>query len=244
MQLVDPFLGPPILRAGLTPALTLANGSRSEAVIGLSLEGCSTSLGYGLVLLTASAANTYGTDYPAVAGEGQTAREDHDAASIRIVYAEELIPRLGVRGQLAGENLKCPRCVRLVHRHIDTSDPSSVHPDVGHQIPAFVNYCYVHRLLDFVSFVFAGGNCLRASASLIDVCSWELWERTRVVRSGTAGMQFHFHRPICCGRGPARLQQIGMSAHGLDTSTDLMVSEIPPSIFHAFTMGVCVLRMG
>jgi hypothetical protein len=66
--------------------------------------------------------------------KGDSAGENHDAAVIRCVDAEELLSWLAVLGRFRRREIEGARRERLVHRDIDTVDPRIVHSNVDHQI--------------------------------------------------------------------------------------------------------------
>lgn len=124
-----------------------------------TLLNCSgAGFGDGVILLSGAAADADGANDLAILAQRNSTGEDHDAAVIGDVNAEELIARLRMRRQVFGRDVEGPGRESFVDGNIDAANPGSVHSNVGHQVAAPVDYGDVHRLTDLLSLLLRGGD--------------------------------------------------------------------------------------
>jgi hypothetical protein len=70
------------------------------------------------------------------------------------VNPEKLSAGLGMRSQILRGNVKGARRVGLLHGNIDAPDPRAVHAHVRDDVAAFIRNRDVHRLANFLRFLF------------------------------------------------------------------------------------------
>jgi hypothetical protein len=90
--------------------------------------------------------------------ERNATREDHHAAVIRNMNPKELFLGLTEFRKFFGRDVKRARRPGLIDRDVNAPNPRTIHPDMRNQIAARVYYRDIHRLLNFPSFLFGGGN--------------------------------------------------------------------------------------
>src|SRR6185437_9974697 len=116
------------------------------------------SFGNGVVLLTRSTAHSHRANNLTIALQRNATSKDHDLAIVRCMDAEKLSARLAMGCEVFRTDIERPRCVSLLDRDIDASQPCAIHANMSDQVAARVRDRDVHRLTDFFGFVFCRSN--------------------------------------------------------------------------------------
>jgi hypothetical protein len=111
-----------------------------------------------VVLFAGTAADTDRADDFAILFQRDAAGEDHDAAVVGGIDAEELAAGLGVGGEVFGGGVEGAGGVGLLDRDVDAAEPGAVHADVGDEVAAGVGDGDVHGLTDCGGLGFGGGD--------------------------------------------------------------------------------------
>jgi hypothetical protein len=138
--------------------------SEADALIGADrLEPLRARFRDCVILLPGTTADADGAHYFSIAFQRDSTGENHHSAMIGNVNPEKLIARLGMLGEVFRRDIESAGSERLVNRNVDASDPGSVHTDVRNQVSAAIDDGDVHRLLNFLGFLF---RCCNDSARI------------------------------------------------------------------------------
>src|SRR5450631_1585782 len=110
-----------------------AHGTQHYVTSFSQSEGACACLSNRVILLSRATAHSNSTHNLSVLLQWDAAGKDHDLAAIRCMNAEELIPRLRVRGQILGRYIEGARSVSLLDGYIDAADPRAIHADMCDQ---------------------------------------------------------------------------------------------------------------
>src|SRR3984885_2208596 len=119
-------------------------------------EGRGAGFGYRLVLLARTAADANRTDDFSGTLERHAASEDHDAAIVGSVDAEEVAAGLREGRQIAGGNIKGTGGEGFLDRNVDAAEPRAVHAHVSDEISAAIRDGDIHWLANRGRFLLRG----------------------------------------------------------------------------------------
>src|SRR5689334_11474247 len=111
-----------------------------------SSEGRRPSFRYLLVLVPGPTTHAYSANHSTIPFQRDATGEDHDAAAIRNMYAEELVAGLRKFGQFFRRNVERPRSECLVDRNVNAAEPCTFHTLERDQVGAFIHHGDVHGL--------------------------------------------------------------------------------------------------